>query len=483
MVRIAKSENPDEWYDRGVKAFDGFNLEQAVEYFETALDYRSDFVDALIKLAITRAYLNQGGPAISALKKATKLNPDIFSHWHYVALLLASRDKVKDAFKAMREAEKIKSDCVKEWCQLASVLVSQERLSDANRAMREVERIKPNCPEEWYTLRVKLLEIKRLDDAIDVVEKAVEMKDDYVEAWYELGELYKKKGWFEKAESAQSRAADLGYSEEPKNIARDTYVPQYPIRIVKGRLISDQTYLVQNIRRGLIVIRLDDRIRTNLIQRFDVEMTYDELYSTGLIPEEGSPITVTFEDGLLTLKPKVLEIKITDPKDEPLTGPDYVPWTGGIRWPKACWGCGETNHKVLTKKKEVFSQRIVKESDWELYKREYLTKENIARGVADLLASALISSFGVYGSLIPKEHDKIRTHMVLVVIFYICDSCRSKTGEKFEDYIMIEAKKVELSEAVEGPPKFTFSFKNPKFTEIFLDYNPQVVPQELLNDI
>ena len=273
----ANSKHPDANHNMGVLAVGVGKVEEALLFFETALEANPNldqfwlsYIDALIQLkrmdeakalfnqAKTKGSKGDGFDQIekrlsSEVNKASKtqepsqdqLQPliDLYTQGQLErsleqtkaltlefpnsALLLNMRGVILKGLKqfdlsieAYKKAISLRLDFVEAYYNLGNVLKDKRKLDEAVEAYKKALSINPNYAEAHYNLGNVLKDKRTLDEAVEAYKKAVSIKHDYAEAYNNLGNAFKDQGKLDKAIEAYQKALSIkhDYAEAYNNL-------------------------------------------------------------------------------------------------------------------------------------------------------------------------------------------------------------------------------------------------------------------------
>ncbi|MBD2336935.1 tetratricopeptide repeat protein [Calothrix sp. FACHB-156] len=154
------------------------------------------------------AWLNQGNQqlmygdfagAIASLKKATKINPDLYTAWFNQGAAFYQLQQFEQVIIACDKAIEIKPDFCQAWFNRATALEHLGRFKEAVTSLETAIEVKPDFYQAWYKQAEILSQLKRFAEAIACCDQATKIKPDYYQAWFYWGYLLNQQGQFEQA--------------------------------------------------------------------------------------------------------------------------------------------------------------------------------------------------------------------------------------------------------------------------------------------
>ena len=165
---------------------------------EPGFDYRS----ALHKYKVGINYLNRQEVilGIGELEAAVELDPNNYRYRHGLGLGYSMNGQLEEAEAQLKEAIRINGSDSESYNLLGSIYIESERYAEAIEALKIVIRDKsyPQPQFPFFNLGLCMQEQGRDEEAIAAYTRVIQLDDDFFRAFVALGELYKKKGDYEK---------------------------------------------------------------------------------------------------------------------------------------------------------------------------------------------------------------------------------------------------------------------------------------------
>ncbi|MGB9929563.1 MAG: tetratricopeptide repeat protein [Methanosarcina sp.] len=230
-------------YQEGIALYRQGRLKLALEVFENILSKNPHHFPAMFHKGNALLKLKAYEEALETFINASKTNPDNAALWTNVGFALMKLERFKEAREAFDKSISLNPVQKNAWegkeAVLASIGQIEEKLRESEKALKdnphdpgvlfekgklhlklgEIEdareafekalKAKPENASAWE-LRGKILFETGLEkEALYALEKATRQKPDFPEAWYEKGKVFLKLGNIKGAENAFKIAGDL----------------------------------------------------------------------------------------------------------------------------------------------------------------------------------------------------------------------------------------------------------------------------------
>jgi len=162
-----------------------------------------------------RAY----APAISRLRRAIELDPNMMRAYNNLGLCYDSLGQFDEAIQSFTRAIELnrmqKQPSAWPPLNLAVSLISLNRLDDAVARLHETLSYNPQFPQAHYQLGLVLEKQGKFEEAIAPLQRAVELDPFYPEPHYTLGKIYQRQGKREEAQEQIERFKKLRTEPSP----------------------------------------------------------------------------------------------------------------------------------------------------------------------------------------------------------------------------------------------------------------------------
>ena len=160
---------------------------EAIEASKRAVNLRAS-AESYFNIGLASYYLKQYREAADAYRQAIKLDPYNSADAYY-ALGLVYRDwgKADDEIQAYKQAIRLRPDYTSAYERLGSRYVKSKKLAEAVEVYRQLSALKPGDAIVPNSLGEAYLELGRKEDALESFRQAIRLKPDFGRAYFNLG--------------------------------------------------------------------------------------------------------------------------------------------------------------------------------------------------------------------------------------------------------------------------------------------------------
>jgi tetratricopeptide (TPR) repeat protein len=200
------------------------DCENALPYFEKAVEADSNYAEAWAQAGFCREKLGRHAEAIDASKKAVVLRPSAESYFNlglanyylkqyreavenyrqairidpynaadaYYALGLVYRDwgRPDDEIQAYKQTIRLRPDYASAYERLGSRYLKSKKYPEAIEAFKQLAALKPGDANASNSMGEAYLESGHLADAVEAFRQAIRLKPDFGRAYYNLGKSH-----------------------------------------------------------------------------------------------------------------------------------------------------------------------------------------------------------------------------------------------------------------------------------------------------
>ena len=195
--------------EKGQRAYEAGELDEALGHFDGVLKRAPDEVDALVGRAVILATINETDAALASLDRAIELAPR-----HTWALL--NRGLVRYALLQMEAAERdfkaaleVDDSVVEAWLNLASARAQQGNFDEALADIARAIELAPEMARPRVDRAVLYKATGAIELALEDYTSAIELDAYHADAWAGRGSLYLELGEFTRAREDLDRAIDI----------------------------------------------------------------------------------------------------------------------------------------------------------------------------------------------------------------------------------------------------------------------------------
>ncbi len=184
-------------------------LNEALQYFDQAIQFKPDFAEAWYNKGNTLKDLNRYDEALLDYDRAIQLKPDFAEAWSNKGLTFHNLKRYDEAFSHYDRAIQLKSDLAEAWSNKGSTFHDLKRYDEALSHYDRAIQLKPDLAEAWCNKGITLKNLKRYDEALSHYDRAIQLKPDFAEAWSNKGSTFHDLKRYDEALSHYDRAIQL----------------------------------------------------------------------------------------------------------------------------------------------------------------------------------------------------------------------------------------------------------------------------------
>lgn len=167
------------------------NIQDAVSYFQDAINYYGDYADAHYELG--RISKDQGGldTAFFHFRKTIDIAPDFADAQNEMGLIFLQQGKFQEATFCLLSAVNNNPDHPAANFNLGTVYYDRRKYPDAIRHFNKTITIDPDNADAHYGLGISYAALGNLEQAVYYLRKAIKIQPDYPQAAYQLNAILK----------------------------------------------------------------------------------------------------------------------------------------------------------------------------------------------------------------------------------------------------------------------------------------------------
>lgn len=179
-VMPAYGETADELFQKGNSLALEKNYEEAIKYYDMALDIEPNSVKILLNKALALTFLQRYEESELYFDKAIEISPDFADAWHWKGV----------SFVLQGEIEEGLNDVITAFNEIDTEENSQEEPSNSGKKyftesinyFDEAIKIRPDFAETWYWKGLALYNLGDFEKALFCYDRAIELDPDYTRA-------------------------------------------------------------------------------------------------------------------------------------------------------------------------------------------------------------------------------------------------------------------------------------------------------------
>jgi len=248
QIKILRSIIANYWNEKGLSLFNQGHYDDALNAFENAIKFNSNFAESLQNLSSVLDHLGRHKEALKtktcaakvwfdkgfslnklfsfpsekalyAFEKAVKIKPDYFEAWKNIGRTLDALGRKQEALKAFDKAIDLAPDDENAWSIKGHILSEFGRHKEALAAYNKAIEIKPS----YYGFLGRgdeLFALERYDEASEAYNRAIEIEPDLAFAWFGRARLFSLLGNKKNMLRDLSRAISLHDAESFRKEAK-----------------------------------------------------------------------------------------------------------------------------------------------------------------------------------------------------------------------------------------------------------------------
>lgn len=177
-------------YNRGMSAYNGDNLRDALKYFEIASQLDQQDTSLYLTQAVIAQKLFDREKAIAAYEKVLQMGHKDAKIYRNLGKLYEETEKDAEALRVFQEGRSLFPENEGLAFDELSFYLKQGSPVDAIEMMKSALKFDPDNETIWYSLGVAQLRAGSISDAEEAFKKAIEFKPDYYAAYFNLGLIY-----------------------------------------------------------------------------------------------------------------------------------------------------------------------------------------------------------------------------------------------------------------------------------------------------
>jgi tetratricopeptide (TPR) repeat protein len=201
--------NSQSWYNKGFDLYNLGRFEEAIEYFNKALELNSEFSNAWTAKGSSLNSLCRFPEAIECFNKALNLNPKDSNAWYNKAQSLESLGHLDESIECFNKVLEINPLDDVTWSNKAGILERLARYEEAIKCSNRALELNLKNVDAWYNKGASLGMLSRFSEAIICYDNALKLNSQDWQSWANKGVSLNRLGRFEEAIECCNRALEL----------------------------------------------------------------------------------------------------------------------------------------------------------------------------------------------------------------------------------------------------------------------------------
>jgi len=213
MYRIlsvqVKSNKAKDFYNKGCTAMEAKRVDEAIEFFNSALEVKPDMAEAYVNLGYCYRLKRDPQKQVYYFEEAAKLNPDMPNLYYDLGLAYNDAGMTLNAKYALEKAIDSNPSFKEAHFNLGMVYYGLNNIADATKEFDKCIELSPG----WFEARLNIgncyLKMGNIEEAINQYTEAVSLRPKSAEANYDLGIALTKAKRYAEAKELFQKAIKL----------------------------------------------------------------------------------------------------------------------------------------------------------------------------------------------------------------------------------------------------------------------------------
>jgi len=199
----------EELYGTGLELFGREKYQEAVQYFEKALQLDRTHWESLKYLGMAYFHLGIHDKAVEQFQKALDKEPESEDLLWYCGTAYLKLNRYAEAERCHRKIISLNPKSGRGHLGLGQILYRKGLYNEAIEILKKCGELEPDNPEILFLLGEAYNKLDKIDLAVSCFENILKKQQDNPKVYYNLGILYDKKGIPEEASLMYRRAKEL----------------------------------------------------------------------------------------------------------------------------------------------------------------------------------------------------------------------------------------------------------------------------------
>jgi len=180
------------WNNKGMALFNLSRYDEALQYFDKAIDLEPDNAEYWNNMGVTLYKLSRYEDVLKCFDKAIDLEPDIAEYLEKKGDVLYELSRYEEALKCFDKAIDLEPDIAEYWGKKGDVLYKLSRYEEALKCCEEAIDLEPDNAEYWGKKGDVLYKLSRYEEALKCFDKAIDLEPDNAEYLEKKGDVLSK---------------------------------------------------------------------------------------------------------------------------------------------------------------------------------------------------------------------------------------------------------------------------------------------------
>ncbi|MGD1901144.1 MAG: tetratricopeptide repeat-containing serine protease family protein [Geitlerinemataceae cyanobacterium] len=209
-VETPNSDRPLDWSNAGNRLYRQGQLQQALPYFERAIELDPEFAAAWYQRGNTLYALERNVEALQSFDRALDRDPEFYEAMREKGALLVELGELEEALETFYRSTSLRSGDRVLWYMLGNLLaIELRRPLDALKAYDRAIELNDRFAPAWLGRGRVLMDLGRLDEAKIALNTGLRLDNRLAAGWSLRAELWEKLGDDRRAEVDRQQAESL----------------------------------------------------------------------------------------------------------------------------------------------------------------------------------------------------------------------------------------------------------------------------------
>ncbi|MDR1006200.1 MAG: tetratricopeptide repeat protein [Bacteroidales bacterium] len=215
-------QSAEEWFKKGVAAYENNDKGKAIEYYRKAIELKPDYADAYFCIGFAyKRWWEKEDTAIEYFKKAIELKPDYAEAYANMGIAYGYwKEEYEKAIECYNKAIELKPDYAEAYVNMGRAYMRwKKQYKKAIECFEKAIALKPDLAQAYFNMGEAYFGWrKQCKKAIKYYEKAIELNPDYIMAYMSMAFAYVERGNLKKSEECMKKAREIQRDDSKRRL-------------------------------------------------------------------------------------------------------------------------------------------------------------------------------------------------------------------------------------------------------------------------
>ena len=177
----------EDWFQKGYNANEIGEYDNAILYWQKAIEINSDFVEAYCNMGVAYIYKGNYDKAIECFQKAIALDPNNPTVYDNMGVAYYDKENYNIALNFHQKAISIDPNYAGAYLNLGLAYYKKKNYDKAINFYQKAISLKPNYADAYNNMGITYIDKGNFDKAIECLQKACKMNTENVDAYNNIG--------------------------------------------------------------------------------------------------------------------------------------------------------------------------------------------------------------------------------------------------------------------------------------------------------